>query len=139
MGDNEKTVLDFMETVWNGGDIDAVERFVAERYVIHSDPGDPWDGQALDIAGFKQRLTSSRASFPDLRFHVGDVMGIGNRVVLTWIMRGTNTGPIAGRPATGKTIAVRGLTIYYLTDGRIAGHTQVVDRLSVLQQLGFVG
>jgi predicted ester cyclase len=54
-------------------------------------------------------------------------------------MRGTNTGAIAGRPPSGRPIAVSGLTIYYFADGRITGHRQVVDRLSVVQQLGLTG
>jgi predicted ester cyclase len=31
------------------------------------------------------------------------------------------------------------MTIYYFADGRIIGHRQVVDRLSVAQQLGLLG
>jgi predicted ester cyclase len=40
---------------------------------------------------------------------------------------------------SGRSIAVQGLTIYYVADGRITGHRQVVDRLSVVQQRGLMG
>ena len=46
---------------------------------------------------------------------------------------------VAGLPATGRSIEVAGLTIYYFADEKLTGHHQVVDRLAVLQQLGALG
>ena len=129
----------FMDRVWTAGDADAVDEYVASAYTIHSDPGDPWDGQTLDRDAFKQRLSASRAPFPDLRFDLEEFVEGGNCVALGWTMRGTNTGAIGGRAPSGRPIAVHGLTIYYFADGRITGHRQVVDRLSVVQQLGLAG
>src|SRR6516225_4620047 len=45
--DNARTLANFMESVWNQGDAAAVDRFLADQYVIHSDPGDPWEGATL--------------------------------------------------------------------------------------------
>ena len=128
-----------MDRVWTAGDGDAVDEYLASAYTIHSDPGDPWEGQTLDRAAFKQRLIASRGPFPDLRFDLEEFVEDGNRVALGWTMRGTNTGSMGARPPSGRPIAVRGLTIYYFADGRITGHRQVVDRLSVVQQLGLAG
>ena len=136
MTGNAQRLAQFMERVWNGGDVAAVDDFLAERYTIHSDPGDPWDGRTLSREGFRQRLVMSRAPFPDLRFDLGDVVADGDRVAVSWTLRGTQTGPMAGRPASGRAISVQGMTIYYFEGGRIAGHRQVVDRLAVVQQLG---
>lgn len=38
-----------------------------------------------------------------------------------------------------RALGARGMTIYHFADGRIVGHQQVVDRLSVAQQLGLLG
>jgi predicted ester cyclase len=54
-------------------------------------------------------------------------------------MRGTGSGELGALDVSGRAIEVRGLTIYYFEDGRIAGHRQVVDRLSVMGQLGLLG
>jgi steroid delta-isomerase-like uncharacterized protein len=137
--DNAQQLVEFMEAVWNAGDVAAADRFLAEQYTIHSDPGDAWDGQTLSREGFKNRLVTSRAPFPDLRFELGDLVAEGDRVAVSWIMRGTQLGALGGLPPSGRTIAVRGMTIYYFTDGRIAGHRQIVDRLAVAQQLGLLG
>ncbi|MBL0937644.1 MAG: ester cyclase [Gemmatimonadaceae bacterium] len=128
-----------MNAVWNRGDVEAVDRFLADEYTIHSDPGDPWDGATLSRAAFKERLTISRAPFPDLRFDLIDVIADNDRVAISWTMHGTQTGALGPMPATGRRINVQGMTVYYFRDGRITGHRQVVDRVSVAQQLGLSG
>jgi predicted ester cyclase len=102
-------------------------------------PGDPWEGQTLDVQAFKQRLISSRSPFSDLRFELEEFVEQANRVAIGWTMRGTNSGAFGGRAATRRAIAVHGLTVYYFTDGQIIGPRQVVDRLTVAQQLGLMG
>lgn len=139
MSDNTARLIAFMERVWNAGEVAAVDEFLGPQYTIHSDPGDPWDGQTLSVAGFKERLLTSRAPFPDLTFDIGETVSEGDRVALSWTMRGTQLGSMGGRPPSGRSFAVRGMTIYHFADGRIIGHQQVVDRLSVVQQLGLLG
>ncbi len=139
MSDNTARLIAFMERVWNAGEVAAVDEFLGPQYTVYSDPGDPWDGQTLSVAGFKERLLTSRAPFPDLTFDIGETVSEGDRVALSWTMRGTQLGIMGGRPPSGRSFAVRGMTIYHFADGRIIGHQQVVDRLSVVQQLGLLG
>jgi steroid delta-isomerase-like uncharacterized protein len=139
MTDNATSLIAFMERVWSAGEVAAVEEFLGPQYTIYSDPGDPWDGQTLSLSGFKERLLASRAPFPDLTFEIGETVCAGDRVALSWTMRGTQLGTMGGRPPSGRSIAVQGMTIYHFANGRIIGHRQVVDRLSVAQQLGLLG
>jgi len=136
MTENEQTLRKFFKQVWNEGNLDAVDEYVAQEYKIHSDPGDPWDGQILDQEGFKNRLKISRIPFPDIKFEILEIVEQDNRIAVSWTMRGTNSGPMGDFEATGKTIEAQGLTIYYFEAGRITGHWQVADRLAVIQQLG---
>jgi steroid delta-isomerase-like uncharacterized protein len=136
MTDNARTLMEFMASVWDEGDAAAVDRFLADEYVIHSDPGDPWEGATLSREGFKERLRTSRAPFPDLRFEIVETVAEGDRVTIAWRMLGTHTGPMGPFPPTGRRIAALGMTVYYFREGRITGHRQVVDRLAVAQQLG---
>jgi steroid delta-isomerase-like uncharacterized protein len=139
MPDNATRLIAFMERVWNAGEVAAVDEFLGQQYTISSDPGDPWEGQTLSVSGFKERLLTSRAPFPDLTFDIGETVSAGDRVALSWTMRGTQLGSLGRRPPSGRAFAVRGITIYHFADGRIIGHEQVVDRLSVAQQLGLLG
>lgn len=38
---------EFIERVWNRGEIAAIAQFLAPLYTIHHDPGDPWEGKQL--------------------------------------------------------------------------------------------
>jgi predicted ester cyclase len=125
----------FIEEVWNAGDIDASDKYIAPKYTIHHDPGDPWDKQELDLPGYKERLRISRAPFPDQRFSIQDLVAESNTVVMTWLWSATHTGDIPGFPATGGNIKMSGATVYYFHSGRLTGHWQIVDRLGVYMQL----
>ena len=139
MHENERILRALFDEVWNTGDLDAVDDLLAERYEVHSDPGDPWDGKTLTREEFKHRLTVSRSPFPDLNFEIEEMVPSASHVAVSWIMRGTNTAPLGERlPATGRPIEVRGITIYHFADGRITGHCQVTDRLAVMMQLGLL-
>lgn len=136
---NVAILQDFFDRVWNTGSVTDVPQFIAPTYIIHSDPGDPWDGQTLTQAQFCERLQTSHAPFPDLAFTWDEVIDAAGCVVVSWTLRGTHSKPLGDFPATGRTIAVKGMTVYYFTMGKLTGHRQVVDRLAVLQQLGVLG
>lgn len=137
MTENNKAVLlKFMEEIWDKGNLDKTDKFVAFPYVIHHDPGDQWDGQSLDLETFKKRVLYSRQTFPDLHFAVQEIVGEGDKVAISWYLEGTHRGDIPGLPATGKKVRVPGLTIYSFSKGKITGHWQVIDRLGFLQQVG---
>ena len=138
MNDTPAILREFLERVWNRGELDAIDLFVAPAYTIHTDPGDPWSGRTLDREEFKRRLVESKTPFPDLRFHLGEIVAVRSRVVVSWRMTGTHTGEMGEVPASGRPIDVEGMTIYYFEGRRVSGHRQVVDRLSVLQQLGML-
>ena len=128
-------LAEFIERVWNNEEVDAVEQYVAPRYVIFHDPGDPWDGQTLNLAEFKARLVQSRSVAPDQTFKCEEMVGAGDKVAMAWTWKGTHIGDIAGIPATGRPIRMSGLTIYYFKKHMLVGHWQIADRLGVYRQI----
>lgn len=132
---NKQTLTDFLKDVWTDGKVEAVDQYLSDTYYIHNDPGDPWDGQKLSIEGFKDRLIQSRAMAPDQVFCVKKMIEEGDEIAAAWTWSGTHLGDIPGIPATGRKITMSGLTIYEFNRGRLSGHWQVADRLSVFQQL----
>ncbi len=136
---NKKMFLrDFMDEVWNCQDFDAVEKYVHSDYTIHLDTSDPWEGKTLDHLTFKKRLRYSFDSFPDMHFDIRSAIEDENHVAITWILTGTNLGMIGEFQPMQKRIKTNGMTIYHFKDGLICGHTQVFDRKTVMQQLGFM-
>ena len=133
--DAKARLIRFVDEVWNEGDVEAADRYIAPRYTIHHDPGDPWHRQTLDLAGFKQRVRLSRAPFPDQRFDIAGLFADGDAIVMTWFWKGTHAGDLPGFPATFRPIEMSGATVYYFADDRLTGHWQITDRLGVYRQL----
>jgi steroid delta-isomerase-like uncharacterized protein len=134
--DSKKELLtQFIQEVWNEGNVEASDKYVAPKYIVHHDPGDPWDKKELDLAGYKERVRLSRAPFPEERFAIQELFEEGNAVIVTWFWVGKHTGDLAGFPASGRSVTMSGITVYYFEGGRISGHWQIVDRLGVYQQL----
>ena len=131
----KKLLEDFLDQVWSNGDMSNVESFVAQEYTIRHDPGDPWEKQALSIVGFKDRVEKSRAMAPDQTFHVVSMIEEEESVAVSWTWTGTHLGDIPGIGVTGRSIKMSGLTIYDFHEGKLSGHWQIADRLSVFQQI----
>ena len=126
----------FIREIWDEGNAEAADDYLAAAYTIHHDPGDPWEGRTLDRAGFKARVRQSRAAFPDQRFDIQALIAEGGDVVMTWLWTGTHRGDLPGFPATGKPIRMSGATLYRFDDeDRLTGHWQITDRLGVYLQL----
>ena len=128
-------LLEFIERVWNDGDVEAGAEFIGPAYAIHHDPGDPGEGQTLDLAGFKDRVRKSRAPVPDQRFAIQEIYENESSVAIMWLWQGTHTGDIAGFPVTGKTLHMSGATVYTFEGDRITGYWQIADRLAIFRQL----
>jgi steroid delta-isomerase-like uncharacterized protein len=132
----QQILEEFLDRVWSAGEIDQCDRFLAHTYTIQHDPGDPWDGRVLDLAGFKERVRVSRAPFPDQRFEPHAWFENDDGVAVTWLWSATHLGDLPGFPASGKPLKMSGATIYYFdSTNRISGHWQVTDRLGVYRQL----
>lgn len=129
---------EFMSEVWNKKKFEKIVEYVHPAYTIHLDPGDPWEGRTLSHAEFRERMQSgSFDPFPDMHFAITTAIESEAHVAVTWILTGTNLGKIGPYPATQKAIKTTGMTIYHFKDNLISGHTQILDRKTVMQQLGF--
>jgi steroid delta-isomerase-like uncharacterized protein len=133
----ELFLREFIDDIWNKKNIEKVKKYVHSEYRIHLDTADPWEGKILNDTEFKERLNYSFDSFPDMHFEITSAIEDANHVAITWILTGTNSGPIAEYQATNKRIETKGMSIYYFKDGLISGHSQVFDRTTVMKQLGF--
>lgn len=133
---NKVAVVKLIDEVWSKGNLQVADQLIAPRYAIRHDPGDAWEGKTIDLATFKQRVKISRDVFPDQKFYIEDVVCEGDKVAVSWKFTGTQKGNLPGLSATNKVVNVSGLTIYYLSGGKIIGHWQVFDKLGLVGQIG---
>lgn len=132
---NKRAVERLLVDVWSRGDTSSVPDLVADSYTLFHDPGDPWEGQTLDRAGYVERVARSRTPFPDQAFSIQSLLAEGREVAVTWLWTGTHRADIAGIQATNRLIKMSGATIYSFDGALTVGHWQISDRLSVFQQL----
>lgn len=133
--DAKSRIVDYIHHVWNDGDVDACDRYLAESYTIHHDPGDAWNGSVLTREQMKERVRQSRAPFPDQQFLIREMFEEDNAVIASWTWKGTFLADLAGFTAHGREVTMSGITIYYLSGDQITGHWQEKDQLGVFQQL----
>ena len=65
-------------------------------------------------------------------------MADGDKVVARVSYRGTHQGAFRGIAPTGKQIAVMGINIFRIANGKLVEHWGLTDRLAVLHQVGVV-
>jgi len=120
----------------NAGDIDGFGDQLADGFVEHD--GAP--GMEPTKEGVKQLFRMYRASFPDLRMDVEEVLPSGDKVVGRIRATGTHTGEaFMGLPASGKSVDVQLIDITRFDDDGLAReHWGVFDTLSMMQQLGAI-
>ena len=132
--DNKSVIRAFIEEVLNEGRFERMDHLVMEDFVEL----DPLPGQSQGREGLRAVLQQMRSSFPDMHWVVEEMIGEGDKVCTRFTWTGTQRGPFLGIPATGRQVAVKGVVIDSLSDGRMADSRILMDTLGMLQQLGVV-
>ena len=65
-----------------------------------------------------------------------DTVVEGDKVACRMVLHGTHKGELMGIPPSGKTVAVDGIIIYQLANGKIVDHWMQTDSVGMLQQIG---
>lgn len=124
----------FTEELWDKGELAVADEIIVPDFVDH----DPVSGQIAGLQGYKEMVGAFRAAFPDLRVKNEDVIVAEDKVVVRWTARGTHNGQLMNIPPTGKQVALKGIDILRLDNGRIAERWGEFDALGMLSQLGAI-
>ena len=121
------------ETVWNQGDLDAVDRFIAAEYVEH-DPSIEEELNGPDA--YRQNVETFRSAFPDLKVTIEDSVVEGDRIAMRQSFRGTHEAEFMEIEPTGNEVVSTSLLICRIEGGKIAETWVETDMLGLLAQLG---
>jgi steroid delta-isomerase-like uncharacterized protein len=90
------------------------------------------------LSAWKERETMYKRAFPNKMIKIDDMFASEDRVVVYWTAQGTHKGPLQDVAPTGKGIRISGISIYYITNGKISKIIQNWDRLGLLEQIGVI-
>jgi predicted ester cyclase len=79
-------------------------------------------------------LAAAGAASPTLR--LDEVIEQGDRIAARFVLVGEHRGLFLGAPATGRPIALPGLTIMHFRAGRVVERWSTADMLGLLAQIG---
>jgi predicted ester cyclase len=120
--------------VFNEGKVELVDELLAEDFIEHAAP--PPFPPTRD--SLREYVVALRAAFPDFRYEILGQWQDGDTHIGYIRASGTMTGDFMGMPASGKSATWDETHIGRYANGKLAEHWAVIDRLGMLQQLGFV-
>ena len=127
---NKAVAARVFEEIFNQGRFEVADAIYAPGFRNHGlkRSVDLWEDQAA--------VHAEKHAFPDLRMSVDRMVAEGDLVSVLWTFRGTHTaGGYAGLPATGTRVAMRGITIWRIVDGRITDEWSSFNELGAYAQV----
>ena len=129
---NEERMLEFYKVVMNGHNPALVDSFCTTDFIDHQ----PFAGYQGNITGLKNGMSDMITGFPDLNFNVDYIKSWGDTVIAKFRIKGTNSGPFMGTPATNKSIDVEGIDIVIIKNRKASEHWGYIEELKMMSQLG---
>ena len=111
-------IRNWYEEVWNQGQGDAIERYMACDAIGHGLPAAEGE-EMCGPDGFKPFVAQFKQAFPDLHIEVCQTVSEGDLVVARCIVRGTHTGEGLGIAPTHRPIEITGMSMARLKDGKM--------------------
>lgn len=133
--ENKALAHRWFEQVWNKKRLETIDemahpKVVGQGQVLH-------DG-LIDLEEFRKFAQHLQSAFPDMRVKIEDTIAEGDRVVVRWQARMTHSGQFLHYPPTQKKVAISGITILSIENGKIAAGWDKWDQLGLLEQIGAV-
>jgi len=118
---------------YNHGAVDEGTEIFATDFVAYM-PGQP----PLDRPTFERFVSGVTNGMPGYTYEIHDQIAQGDVVAnrVTW--RGVHSGNLAGVPATGRSIELRGINMFRVKHGRVVEQWAQLDMLGLLQQIGAI-
>jgi steroid delta-isomerase-like uncharacterized protein len=129
--DNAELVRRMRQELLEGRAVTAVDRYFADGFVSHNTP----PGLPGGVEGVKRFFEMFRDALSDLEVSIDEIVAEGDRVAVATTMRGTHRGELMGLAATGRRVAVTGVDIVRLEDGKIVEHRGLTDTVGLMRQL----
>ena len=135
---NLETYLKMYDVLFMKRDESRVLEFYAPEFVSHNSDAGGGGAETRTAESMKPMWIDSKKNQPD-RVMINElILCAGNLVVARVTMKGTQTGPLFGMTATGKTYSTTATDIYRFKDGKVVERWGNSDGIGMLSQLGLL-
>ena len=105
--------------------------FYDDSLIIHGFP----PNLPTNKEGFKQFIYLLWKAFPDIRIMFDDIIIEGNKVACRYNLTGTHKGEFMDLRPTDKQFRVNGMTVFSFRDTKCVQRWNLVDMISLMEQL----
>jgi predicted ester cyclase len=123
---NEKIVRQTLEA-FEAANERGIREGLARDFVFHNAP----PGFTENADGFVQLARHVKSGIPDAKLTIHDIFSGGDKVAVRFSHGGTHRGELIGVPPSNRTVTIRGIEIYRLSDGKIAEYWGELDASDV--------
>lgn len=131
---HKKAARRFIEEGLNKKNMAEFDLYFSPNVINHTVPPNLPPG----IEGRKLFMATFLNAFPDLHFHIDDLLAEGDKLVTRWTATGTHLANLMGIPPTGKSAVVTGIIMERFENGLSVENWGVFDELGLMQQLGII-
>jgi len=130
---NQETMHRLVEEVINNKCLAVIDDIIHPDYVYRTPDQELRGRQAL-----KELFTAYQTALPDLHVKIDDLVCTDTKAVMLFTLSGTHNNELMGIPATGNQVRIHGMTCSHFDNEKIIEEWEILDQLSLFQQLDIV-
>ena len=130
MGNNKEVIRRLFEDALNKRNMGLLTELVSTNYTA---PNGDKGADAME-----KTFSGLIKAFPDLQWHIKQLIAESDKVFASWEVQGTNTGQYQVFVPTGKNVTGSGMGVFTFKDRKIVQSDVQTDRLGFLQALGIL-
>jgi len=115
----------------NDGDLSVAEKYLTPDYRSHGS----YDDSITGPASFRMTIEMQHRSFSDIRYEVLDVVSMGDKSAIRWVMRGRPHRPVRRHSPTGMEIEHNAMIFLRFEGDQIGRARGIVDNFTLMRVL----
>jgi len=130
---NQETMHRLVEEVINNKCLTVIDDIIHPDYIYRTP-----DQMLCGRKALKELFTAYHIALPDLHIKIDELICTDNKAVMLFSLSGTHNNELMGIPATGNQVHIHGITYSYFDNGKIIEEWEILDQLSLFQQLEII-
>lgn len=131
MEQHKRVVRRVYDEFTNQRKLDLAPELFSADFVDHGAPAD-----RSGVAGVQKSVRAFVAAFPDFQFQIESMIAEGDLVHVRGTISGTQQGPYAGAPPSGKHAVWSAMDDFRFENGKIVERWTERNRIALLRQMG---